>query len=216
MRKVAVLLALLMTVAGVAVPAFAADYDRYDRYERYPDPPPPPAPRAASAPPRTHLNYGPGYFGLQMGFFEPNDDFEGLATYDTGFAFNVMFGSRLTPFFALEGSIGYFEAQSDFFQGDLSVVPLTIGGRFIIPNPVVEPYIGAGFGVYFASLDENFGVDDDSTDFGGYLSFGIDFWLNPKVALNLEGRYQWIESEFDGFDVDLSGWNALFGVRVSF
>ena len=106
------------------------------------------------------------------------------------------------------------------------MVPLTIGGRFIVPNPVVEPYLGAGLGLYFVSLDEEpgvdfSGIDDDNTEFGGYFSLGIDFWLNPRMALNFEGKYHWVESKFttnagSDFDVDLSGWTASFGIRLSF
>ncbi|MCL1926221.1 MAG: porin family protein [Syntrophorhabdaceae bacterium] len=226
MRKAVVLSTALVVMAVLAGAAFAAEYDRYERgYTREEPsslpPPPPPAssspPRAAAVPPQTHMNYGPGYVGVQLGFYEPNDDWrDGLATYNTGFAFNVIFGNRLTPFFAVEGSVGYFGSKSNVYDGDLSVLPLTVGGRLIIPNPVVEPYIGAGLGIYFASLDEKRGVKDDTADLGGYMSFGMDFWLTPRVALNMEGRYHWIKSRFEGFNVDLSGWNALMGVRVLF
>ena len=218
MKKAAILSALLLIVAMSAGTVFATEYDRYERgYTVEASPPPSPAPRAATVPSRTHMNYGPGYIGVNLGFYNPNNIWpDGLATYDTGFAFNVFFGSRLTPFFALEGSIGYFESQSNRYNGDLSVVPITVGGRFIIPNPVVEPYIGAGLGIYFASLDEKNGVKDDVTDLGGYLSLGVDFWLTPRVALNMEGRHHWVKPRFKGYDVDLSGWNVLFGVRVLF
>jgi len=169
-------------------------------------------------PPQTHMNHGPGYIGVQLGFYEPNGRwFDGLATYDTGFAFNLFFGSRLTQFFAVEGSIGYFESRSTPFRGDLSVFPVTVGGRFIIPSPFVEPYIGAGLGLYFADLNEKAsGIKDDTTSFGGYVSLGVDFWLNPRVAINMEGRHHWVKPRFNGISIDLSGWNALLGVRVLF
>jgi len=236
MRKAAVLSVLLLMVAASAGSVFAAEYDRYEReytietsptslppqpsqpqQPPLPSQPPPYPPRAASVPPKTHMNYGPGYVGVQLGFYKPNNDwYDDLATYDTGFAFNVVFGSRLAPFFAIEVSTGYFGSHSSHYQGDLSVVPVTVGGRLIIPNPFVEPYIGAGLGAYFTKLDENRGVKDNATDLGGYMSAGIDVWLNPRIALNMEGRYHWVKPKFEGYDVDLSGWNALFGVRVLF
>jgi len=76
-------------------------------------------------------------------------------------------------------------------------VPLTIGARIIIPHPFVEPYLGAGMGLYFSSLDEPAttgfsGIDDTSSDFGGYLSGGVDLWLSQRVALNFEGKYHFV------------------------
>jgi len=68
------------------------------------------------------------------------------------------------------------------------VAPLTFGVRLIIPAPVIEPYIGAGLGIYFVSLDEP-GIDDSDTTVGGYGSLGLDAWLNPRMALNFEGKY---------------------------
>ena len=226
MKKAAGLSVLLLIVAVSAGSVFAAEYE-HDRYERGykieapPLPPPdtPASPRAVPpAPPQTRTNYGPGYFALQFGSYEPNNDWnDDLATYDAGFAFNLVFGRRLASFFAVEGSIGYFESKSDFYPGDLSVVPVTVGVRLIFPHPVVEPYIGAGVGAYFADLNESHGAINDSTaDFGGYMSLGMDLWLNSRFALNMEGRYHWIKSEFDGFNIDMSGWNAFIGVRVLF
>ena len=100
--------------------------------------------------------------------------------------------------------------------------PLTIGGRLIIPHPFIEPYVGAGLGLYFTSLDEPInGIDDTSSDFGGYLSIGADFWLNPRVALNIEGKYHWVDPTFENnlgnsVDVSMGGWTANLGARVAF
>lgn len=220
MKKCMVLLTMVLAIAGLAGAGYAAEYDRYERGYRVDSPPPPPpsSRRAADVPPQRHAQYNQPYIGVQLGFYTPNDDRDGLDGYDTGGNFNVMLGARMSPFFAVEGSVGGFVAERDSWGDDeVSVIPLTLGARLIMPNPVIEPYIGGGFGIYFSSLDEpSSGIDDDSSDFGGYLSLGLDFWLSPQVALNFEGRYQWIEAEFDDVDVDLSGWTANIGVRVTF
>jgi outer membrane protein W len=108
---------------------------------------------------------------------------------------------------------------------------VTIGGRFILPHPVFEPYFGAGIGVYFAKLDEKPffftpslfypGTDDSDTAIGGYFSLGMDLWLNPRTALNFEGRYQMVQPTFTdnrglSFDQDMSGWELNFGFRINF
>ena len=42
---------------------------------------------------------------------------------------------------------------------------------------------------------------------------GMDFWLNPRTALNFEGRYQMVQPTFTdklggSFDLDMSGWDS--------
>jgi hypothetical protein len=211
---------MAMFLAGLlcaAISSTASAQDRYDRYERYPPPPPP---RAAVAPPPRHAVHGQAYFFGHVGFFEPNDDDPtfsggGLGGYDTGGSFDVGFGSRVSPILAIEGALGGFSA--DRGPDEVTVVPLTFGVRLIIPNPVIEPYLGAGLGMYFADLEEpTSGIDDSDTTVGGYAAIGLDAWLNPRIALNFEGKYHFAEPEFNGIDVDVSGWTVGMGVRVSF
>ena len=228
MRKHLALVLVGLFVAATATAAVAADYDRYERGPRGGSPgeyaPPPPPPRGYQVPPPRHAQHGQPYFFAHLGIFDPNNDFDGLEGYDSGGSFDFGVGSRVSPVFAVEGTIGGYGAERG--PDEAVVVPLTIGGRLIIPHPFIEPYIGAGVGLYMSSLDErpgaiSTGIDDDSTDFGGYLSIGADFWLNPRVALNFEGKYHWVNPTFEDsigqeFDVDMSGWTANLGVRVSF
>jgi hypothetical protein len=223
MRKRYALILAGLFVAATAATAVAAEYDRYERAPRggppgeYASPPPR---RGAYVPPPRHAQYGQPYFFAHLGIFEPNDEIDGLRGYDSGGNFDIGVGSRVSPLFALDGTFGGYGA--DRGSDEARVVPLTIGGRLIIPHPFIEPYVGAGLGLYFSSLDEPvFGIDDTSTDLGGYLSLGADFWLNPRVALNFEGKYHWVDPTFEddlgnSGHVDLSGWAVNLGVRVAF
>lgn len=211
MRKSAVLFLAGLLCAVLASAAWAQD--RYERYERVPPPR-----RGASTPPPQHAVHGQTYIFGHIGLFEPNDDDPtvaggGLGGYDTGGSFDIGIGSRVTPNLAIDGTFGAHAA--DRGSDEVSVAPLTFGVRLIIPAPVIEPYIGAGLGIYFASLDEP-GIDDSDTTVGGYGSLGLDAWLNPRMALNFEGKYHWVEPEFNGIDVDVSGWTVSLGVRISF
>jgi hypothetical protein len=212
MRKASVLFlaGVLLTVFPAAVPA--QQYDRYERYDRRPPP------RQAPAPPPRHAVHGQTYFFGQVGFFDPNNDADGLRGYSSGYNFGVGIGSRVSPHLAVEGMFGAFGA--DRGPNEVLVIPVTIGARLILPSPVMEPYIGGGVGLYFADLDEpTVGpafIDDSDTTLGGYFSLGIDAWLNPRTALNFEGKYHVAEPRFEGIDVDVSGWTLSLGVRVSF
>ncbi len=211
MRKSAVLCLVGVLCAALASTALA---DRYDRYEKYGGPPPPP-PRGAPVPPPPHAVYGQLYFFGHLGLFEPNSSGGGLKGYDSGGEFDIGFGSRVSPNLAIDGTFGMYFSEAG--PNELWVAPLTGGFRLILPGPVVEPYVGGGVGLYFANLDEpTSGINDSDTTFGGYLSMGVDAWLNPRMALNFEGKYQWAEPEFDGWDVEVSGWTVALGVRVRF
>ncbi len=232
MRKHLALVLAGLFVAATATAAVAADYDRYERGPRGEsgDYAPPPPPRGAYVPPPRHAQFGQPYFFGHLGIFSPNNDQDGLSSYDSGGNFDFGFGSRVSSVFAIDGTIGGY--VSDRGDDEATVVPMTIGVRLIIPHPFIEPYVGAGVGLYFSSLNENAaasrrgfspysGVDDTSTDFGGYLSAGLDMWLNNRVALNFEGKYHWVNPTFqtnagNDFDVNLSGWTANLGVRVAF
>ena len=227
MRKHHALILAGLMIAATAATAGAAEYDRY---ERGPDGGPPgtyaspPPPRGVYASPPRHAQFGQPYWFARLGVFSPNDDLDGLRGYDSGGNFDGGIGSRVSPFFAVEVSLGAHRAERG--SDEATVVPMTIGGRFIIPNPFVEPYIGAGLGLYFSNLNErpgtvSNGIDDRSTDFGGYLSAGLDLWLNQRVALNFEGKYHWVNPTFQDnsgrdFDVNMSGWAVALGVRVGF
>jgi hypothetical protein len=221
----ALILAGVMVVATAATAA-AAEYDRYERGGRdrgeYATPPPR---RGADVAPPRHAQFGEPYFFGHLGTFSPNDDSDGLRGYDSGGHIEFGVGSRVSPIFSVDGSIGAYGA--DRGSNETRVVPMTIGGRFIIPHPFIEPYAGAGLGLYFSKLKENpvgstfSGIDDTSTDVGGYLSLGLDMWLNNRVALNFEGKYHFLQPTFQtnlgtDFDVNLGGWTANLGVRVAF
>ena len=227
MRKhLAFALAGLM-VAATAATSVAAEYDRYERGPRGGSPEeyvPPPPPRGVYAPPPRHAQYGQPYFFGHLGIFDPNGDSDGLNGYDSGGSFDFGFGSRVAPMLAIDGTIGGYSSKHG--SDEARVVPMTIGGRLILPHPFIEPYVGAGLGLYFSRLQEDprtgfSGIDDNSTDFGGYLSAGLDMWLNNRIALNFEGKYHWVTPTFqtsagNNIDVNMGGWTVNLGVRVGF
>jgi len=215
MKKVSILILAGMMWAAAPGGALAERYDRYDR-------PAPPPRHGPGVPPPQHAVYGQPYVFGHLGLFEPNDDADGLRGYDSGAAFDIGMGSRVSPNLAIEGAFGLLTAETG--PDDVKVAPLTVGARIILPSSVVEPYVGGGLGLYFASLKEGSGpsgIDDSDTTFGGYFQLGVDAWLNPRMALNFEGKYHWAQPTFAnnagaGVDVDVSGWQVGLGLRVSF
>lgn len=206
-----------------AILSSAAQADRYDRYERDRGGGPPP-PRGAGAPPPQHAMHGQPYFFGHVGVFEPNTDTDGLKFFDSGMNFDIGIGSRVSPILAVEGAIGSYSTDK---QGlTVTVVPITIGVRVIAPSPFFEPYIGGGVGIYSADVDFPTAINGagqavavasgSETTMGGYLSAGVDAWLNPRMALNVEGKYHWANPSIGPVDVNVGGWTVNLGIRISF
>ncbi len=155
--------------------------------------------------------------------FEPNSDTDGLKFYDSGLSFDAGVGSRVSPSLAVEGAIGSYSTDKQGLSA--TVVPLTIGVRVIIPSPFFEPYVAGGVGIYFSDIDfptlNGAGQvtsvrNETNSSMGVYGAAGIDAWLNPKMALNLEGKYHWTQPAIGPVDVNLGGWTLNLGIRISF
>jgi len=160
----------------------------------------------AVSPERTGKLYWFGNFGL----FYPQGDIDAL---NTGWNLTGGVGSRVNPKIALASSFSLLRSNAS--PGDVLVAPLTVGARLIYPAPVFEPYAGAGFGFYYVDLDKP-GVNDSAFTLGGYLSGGVDAWLNPEMAFNAELKYQYANPDLSGSRVDTSGVIFTLGVRMMF
>jgi hypothetical protein len=109
-------------------------------------------------------------------------------------------------------------------------------GKFAwIPNKV-SPYLGAGGGlIWYRYRQAGDFVDFNTPDLRvfpatyessawtaeGHAFAGIDYSLNPRLALTAESRYTWargpLSSDFSGFHrIDLSGISATAGLAVRF
>jgi len=156
--------------------------------------------------------------------FEPNTDTEGLKFFDSGMNFDVGIGSRVSPILAVEGALGSYSTDKQGLTA--TVVPLTFGVRVIAPSPFFEPYVGGGVGIYFTAVDfpptinragqALTAVSGSDTTLGVYGAAGIDAWLNPRMALNFEGKYHWAKPSIGPYDVNVGGWTLNLGVRISF
>ena len=129
---------------------------------------------------------------------------------DDGYYVGGGVGSRVTDMIALD--LGLSTYKTEDHGVNVRVWPLLAGVRMILPNPVVEPYLGLGVGFFFVDPEHY----DSDTSFGGHASVGVDAWLTPKAALNGELRYHFTDAEVDGYDVDADGASFALGLKVAF
>jgi hypothetical protein len=158
--------------------------------------------RAASAGPPRHATQGEPYVFGQLGLFDPAGD--------SGYYAGGGIGSRVTDMIAIDLGLSTYRGHDH--GADMRVWPLLAGVRFILPNPVVEPYLGLGAGFYFVDPEHA----GSKTTFGGHASLGVDAWLTPRAAVNGEFRYHFADARIDGVTYDADGASFSLGVKVGF
>jgi hypothetical protein len=129
---------------------------------------------------------------------------------------------------------------------ELTRVPVTAGlklhllprgrslSRYAFIPSRVSPYVGGGIGAMFYTL-EQYGdfvdeetleiwtdsFEEDGAAFTANAFAGGDFWLGKRVAINVEGRYNWAQADLnydfaDFENVDLRGWQLTAGVTLRY
>ncbi len=170
----------------------------------------------------------------QIDFSGAPDDFEDLIG---GLEYQRRFGGRLS---LVAGGSTYSSEQSQFYRDFvdengldivhdtlLEIATLTLGVRASLtgPDAPVQPWVGAGGGLYLWTLEEsgdfiNFAgpepfifsatFDDDGAVFGWYYGAGLDVPLGSEIVLFAEARWHEADdelgSDFEGLgDLDLAG-----------
>lgn len=179
------------------------------------------------------------YGGVKGGAFIPNDKYEGLEDFDTGFGIEAFVGYRPNPNFGLEAGVGYYQSEwsetGPGFDGSAtaSAVPLTLTAKAFVPvSPTARLFVGAGVGAYFSEVEmelsaPDFGMrlSDSPTDtaFGYHAVAGAEYLFSPRWGLMAEAKWFRAEPEFT-FDfageqlatdkIDVGGW--LFSVGLLF
>lgn len=127
---------------------------------------------------------------------------------------NVLYGASLTYYldkhFSCELSIGYFQLDVDatgngmtFGFGDLQQFPVLLTARYHLPikNGMISPYLGGGGGYYFNNFDTSQRVTlaggniHTDNSFAFHLNSGIEFYVKKDIAITLDFKYIWNETD---------------------
>lgn len=126
----------------------------------------------------------------------------------------------LFPFLKVEGAIGY--RQDSFAGGDVKVRqwPVT-ASLWASPFPMV--YAGGGLGWYRTTLDFDSSLpieDDTSLQMGVHLGGGVSVPLAPRLGLDLNGRYIFMQEDNDNVQVPTTFnpdfWTTSVGLAIQF
>jgi opacity protein-like surface antigen len=167
------------------------------------------------------------------------------------FTFGGEYLFAITDYLEAGASVGFYSKEVDSIYADvvrpdqteieqrlkLRIIPITATFRFL-PLPrgsAVEPYVGAGVGIFPWKYSEvgdfvesNFDIlsgdfRSSGTSVGPVIVFGARFPVGDALAVGAEGRWQHatgdtggIEKGFLGEKIDLSGWTASATIHFRF
>ena len=151
--------------------------------------------------------------------------------------FSLMFGGTIYGGDTTQSYRDFVDNFGDRIRHDttLGIASATVG---VLVHPLgsdapFSPYIGAGAGSYFWSLEEDGDfiasnddifsatLEDDGVAFGYYLLAGVEAPITRSLSIFGEGRWTQADDElsgdFEGFgDIDLSGQTYLVGLSWNF
>ncbi len=144
----------------------------------------------------------PNYFVLKGGVYSPQH--ADLTDPDFGAGFNgeVAFGHYFTPNVAVELGAGYLATKKTLSGVSVTVssIPVLLSIKGVAPFPQGELYALVGGGAYVSEIKgAAFGLSAtaDKTAFGFQAGIGGDYNITPEIFLGLEGKYFWVQPEFE-------------------
>lgn len=183
------------------------------------------------------------YTQVKVGMFQPSGDMDD-ANYDNGGAFSVVYGRYLNKYLILEAGLDVFGAdqtvtgrndEAGSYTQDNALVGvaglITLKGEYSA-GPV-DLFAGFGGGIYSVALASEIDssrlgdLDTDDSDgvFGVHVVAGVNYNINERFFVGVEGKYRWTDDvdiretvasipvEYRG---DLSGYSVTFNAGFRF
>lgn len=146
--------------------------------------------------------------GADVGFFAPDDEFDG-ALIVGGFA-EFYPGARL----GIRPSFSFTSPEFDRDpNANLKQYRLGVDAIYNWEHRQWHPFAGAGLGVHFLTLEDARGEIEDDTELGFGLLGGIEYFATNRTSFKFEGRYQWVD---DILGSDPGGFALTIGVKRYF
>jgi outer membrane protein len=157
----------------------------------------------------------------KLGFVIPSDgDFGPYKNHtDAGIVGGGGLIYGIDKHFAAEFDITRSKFDSDF--GDFGVTNISLGAqyRFVLDQPKVVPYVGAGLDILINDTDRGRDID---TTVGVHASGGVDYFIMKKLALTAEVKLVVApDADINGptgkvGNFDPTSLSTTFGVRYFF
>lgn len=145
------------------------------------------------------------WLGPRVGFIKARDADEGTWVVGGQVRWHIL------PVIAIEGSIEV--RQDKYDDGDVKVltIPIQVSGIVYLPvDWAIRPYAVGGIGWYVTRTHfsgSNISDDETTHEFGFHLGVGAEWTLSPKMSVDADFRYLWIDepphvgnSNFDSYE----------------
>jgi hypothetical protein len=93
----------------------------------------------------------------------------------------------------LEGEVGYWKGETASTKDKDLLLGVNLIGA--VPTPIVDLYLGVGFGAHFvdeAFLEGDTRIDRSKTRFGGNAQFGVEVKASERVGIFGNGRLDFL------------------------
>lgn len=127
--------------------------------------------------------------------------------YKVGRSFEVFLHS---DYLSAKGSLDF-----DPKATTLTIFPAELGVRFVLGEKKFLPYIGLGGG-YYMLKEENFIGSVDENKFGFFGEGGFCFNFNKTFFIDLKLKYNILNYDLNGTDIDLGGLSYYGGIGIRF
>lgn len=168
---------------------------------------------------------------------------DGKIDLESGFTVGGSAGLRFSPFFRVEGSLGYRRAEVDNLEfdepflsdsrGDVGVFS-TLANAYLdlpIPNSPATPFLGVGLGFAVVDIDtydrfDAVNINDTSVQFAWNVTSGVAWAITQNLDIVTRYRYFATEDASEdasgsatlpgSADIDFESHEAVLGLRFTF
>ena len=120
--------------------------------------------------------------GVNGGVQIPIGNFGDVANVGFGGGINAEY--LLNESFGLGLDAGYYNFGTEIDGFSFNMIPITVGAKYYFLTEGIQPYAGAGLGIY------GFGADSETNwNFGLAPVIGMQFALSDTFALDLNVKY---------------------------
>ena len=156
-----------------------------------------------------------GYFSVKAGTFLPNGNGSGnnLKDFDTGYNAELAVGYRPESYAALELGTGFYSASGTVSNADsrsqktVYSIPITATAKAILDLKKFELFAGAGFGYYFAFIDNKMDFNNGGlpsiqesshgSALGYHLVAGSDYKVSQNLRLGADFKWFAVKPELE-------------------
>jgi opacity protein-like surface antigen len=115
-----------------------------------------------------------------------------------------------TDFLIAKGNLTISEEETT-----ITIIPIEVGGRYLIGTSSFCPYVGAGLGFYLINEENPIGTVNES-GLGFFAEAGLKYLLGKSISIDAKLKYVILSIRPEDTSINLGGPTVLLGFGFSF